>query len=425
MDSRQPPLLPIALGLAALLGSGWWAWSRVDNRGASTANVSVPTEPSSAPQPAPIAPAAPAKDLLATASLDELGALIRAKIAAGASANELFAWLRSLALKQPELAIELAHTLGRNEDEQAMWVSDLTREWTAREPRAAWQWLFRQPLQRLEKLSHGNLLNVVTDELAQRDEKLLLANTDFLLLTGDKRAQIPPQALVFASIEGLVRHGKLDQAKAALETWARDPLKNDVGPGALSTVAIELAKASPVEAGQWLKALPVTDERNSALASLAADWVTRDPEAALKWSAELDSQDGRTTVVRRAYSDWLEEDASKAGKWLGDRLAENQPLPDAEVLIANLVHQSSLIKKDPLAALQWADLIGDPALRVSTQEQLLLRWGARDQSGFERHLAQNTTLPAERKAALMQQVRDHHLAPEKSPLWFSSDAFEK
>jgi hypothetical protein len=57
-------------------------------------------------------------------------------------------------------------------------------------------------------------------------------------------------------------------------------------------------------------------------------------------------------------------------------------------------------------ALQWANLIGDPARRVANEEKIALRWGRQDRNAAIDYIWKSPTISAERKPTLVQQIQN-------------------
>jgi len=407
--------------------------------GAAAAWYLVPNQPHPAPPPAGISlfPAAPAPALSSPVSLPpnavasdspsdaadfgQMRTLLLRKMADGTPAAQLLALLRQMAAEHPALALELAQTLGRNDDEKAAWVTDLMHSWAGRDPEAAWQWLVQQA-DRVGQLANGTLINVVLDQMAARDPQALIKNADLLLRTGDRPNGLPTQIVVQAGLEALVKSGDLDAACALVKYWASSSYHPEIGAGAYATVAAELDKRSPTDAATWLKSLPPSEDRNAAFSRVAADWTARDPAAALQWSQTLAPEDGRSAVVQRAFGEWMEANPAAAEQWLGNQLVQNYSGPENDALIMNFINQSALIHNDPASAMKWVDLMADPRQQNQARQQMVLRWGQRDLAAAVAYVNNSSAIDPQSKPALLSALRTQSLSPATSPVWFSSDS---
>lgn len=345
---------------------------------------------------------------------------LREALAAGATRDEILAQLRQI--DPPAKGIEIAQQLGRDDDERIAWVTGVARTWAATQPNEAWQWLEAQG-PRLEKLADGSLLSVMMGEMAEHAPELLIANTDAALHLAADANGIAPQVLAAASIQALIAHDGLSAARDLVDRWVREPQPPDIGVAAFGAIARELFGTSPTDASQWLESMPASTERNAALASLASDWVATDPKAALRWSDGLQPEDGRTDVIRRAFGDWVEMDAMQAADWLGERLTGTPPNAENDALIANLLHESALAKGRPDAAMHWTELVADPTLRHTLQEQVLLRWSVRDPAAAAAYVASSSSLTPAQKQSLAERMQMLKTTPDVAGLWFAADSF--
>ena len=414
----------VAGGAVAGAAAAWYLVARRPPRATAPAvgEVRALAVPPATAATVPQAAAAAGAPSVRTASFEQVRDLLLRKMAAGASPGELLALLREMAAERPALAIALAQALGRSDDERAAWITDLVRGWAGRDPDAAWQWLVQQA-GRVNQLASGSLIGVVLDQMAARDPQALIKNADALLRAGNQPNGLPSEIVAQAGLNALIKSGDLDAASALLKDWATSPYHPDIGAGAYELVASELAKRSPADAAGWLKSLPASDDRNAALGSMAADWVSRDPAAAMSWSQTLTSQDGGPAVVQRAFSEWMENSPAAAEQWLGNQLVQNYGSPGNDELIVSLINQSSLIRSDPGSAMKWVDLIADPVQQSQAREQMVLRWGQRDLAAASAYVNSSPAIDPQRRQALLSALQSQALSPDRSPVWFSSDAF--
>jgi hypothetical protein len=348
--------------------------------------------------------------------------LLREREARGASRHELFEQLRGLTAGRPDLALEIAQVFSRDDDEKTAWETDLVRVWARADREAAWQWIAAQGT-RLEKFADGSLLSVVLNQIAQDDPAMVTTIAENALRAPSSPGQLASQIVAQAGVEALLRNDGLDRSRELVEHWARDPQGLDAGLGAFAAVAARLAESGPEKGAAWLQSLPPSESRNAALATAAAEWAVHDPATALTWSDALPEADGRSAVVQRAFGEWVELDALNAARWLGDRLAAGATTPEADNLIANLIHQSALTKSNPASAMHWAGLMSDPAARAALEEHVLLRWGNRDPLAASAYVGSVAGLTPERRVALQQKITAYQAAPESVDLWFAADNF--
>jgi len=92
-------------------------------------------------------------------------------------------------------------------------------------------------------------------------------------------------------------------------------------------------------------------------------------------------------------------------------------------LIANLLHESALARGKPDAAMHWTELVVDPALRSTLQEQVLLRWSARDHVAAVTYVANSSALTPATKQLLLERMQTLQTTPDAAALWFAADSF--
>ncbi|HUR59240.1 MAG TPA: hypothetical protein VM029_16100 [Opitutaceae bacterium] len=403
--SRRPeiiPLLAVALGAFAL--------------GAFVFRDKTPAAPVSSRSAAPgterksgAAPATASVSPAAEADAHDLLASLRAKLPR--SLEEVLRTLAEIGKTNPALAINLAHELGRTDRDKAAWVTNAMQQWADRDPAAAFQWLRRLTNDRMQELAGGELGSVVFGAMAARDPQMVVAHLDDLLRNGNGSESVSTPVAVHLGLAALVEHGKINLAKSVVESWAKDPLKLTLEAAAFETVATSLVKTQPRESGEWLRSLPATAERDAAFATFAASWAKHDPRGALEWAETLPAAHGQQAALRRTVSDWIEEFPDQVAGWLGDYLARVPPGAAADTLIETVINNSPTLRSAPQSALQWTNLISDPAKRVDYHATIALRWAEQDARAALEFVAQSRVIPADRKPALVQQIQLSRVAP--------------
>ena len=341
---------------------------------------------------------------LETSGTADLLVWLGGRLAASASVEEILAALESIAQSRPALALELAQSVGRTEEEKAGWVTQVMKGWAGREPDSAWQWLTQQPADRLDEFANGSLLRVVCDVIAVRDPKRLLENIDALWRQDEMAGNIAPLVGIHVGFEALCAGGNVSLAQATLEEWTQSPAAKEIGAAAYETVARQLAETSAEEAAVWLKSLPTSEDRNAAMATFTSEWAERDPIAALQWAESLAPQAGRPEALERTFGDWVERSSADAGEWLGDYLARTEASPEADPLISNLIGRSPAMRSHPDVALRWTALVANPEKRERIEESVLLRWNRREPGAAAHYVWNTPTLPTDRKQTLVQKL---------------------
>jgi hypothetical protein len=348
-------------------------------------------------------------DGLRNAGFDELLVMLRRKVAGSAGEAEILSMLRTIAETRPEMAIELAASIGRTDDERAHWIADVTRLWAARDPQKAWQWVIH-PSHRLEKFSTNGLVGVVLNQMAQSAPEAVVKNLETLLRLGVQPDTPNPEFVLHEGIHALVANGAMDIARAAIKQWVNSSLKDKIAASAYESVALQMADASPVSAASWLKSLPLSDNRNFALGTLASTWADRDPAAAMDWAESLSPLDGRVDTIQRTFNEWVERAPADAAEWLNGHRAQSQPGSETDRMITRLVAASPLVRGDPAGALQWAALISKPELRAQVIAGVITKWGLSDSASANHYLQQSADLTPEQKAKVLSSWQDPNTA---------------
>jgi hypothetical protein len=333
---------------------------------------------------------------------------LRAKLAV--SVEDTLRSLAEIGKTNPALAIELAQKLGRTEEEKSTWVKISMQQWADRDPQSAFDWLQHLSFKHIDELAGGELTSLVLGTMAARDPKMVLANVDTLLRNGNPSEAVSTPVAMHLGLMALVEQGKIELARDAVEKWARDPANLTVEAAAFDAVAMELAKTAPQETGQWLRSLPVNEERNAAISTFTATWAEHDPRAALQWAESLPPNEGQQAAIARTVSDSIERNPTEVGGWLAEYLPRIAPSPEADTLVNTVINLSPAVQSDPSLALKWTNLISDPQKRIAAEEKIAAQWGEHDSAAAVDYVRRSTTLPPDRKASLIQKI----LTPESS-----------
>jgi hypothetical protein len=344
-------------------------------------------------------------DVYRTAGYDELLGLLRGKLSG--SGGDVRAALAEIARDRPDLAIALAQELGRTDAEKSQWVMDLVGKWAARDPKNAWDWL-TQPG---NKLTNNPLVGAVMEAMAASDPDALLGNMDMLLLKDDNSGgPFSARNSVYLGLQALVRSGNLNLARAAVESWANDPVKLPIGVAAYELVAMAMDKATPENTASWLKSLPPSDDRNSAIATFATTWAASDPGSAMRWAETIPEQEGQSNTIGQIFIQWMQSDPGAAMNWLDDYIPRTAGVVEDDVLIGSMILFSPTTKNDPGEAMKLADSIANPQTRLVYQEQVAQSWGRTDPGAAVEYVLNSTTIPDDQKQMLIQQIQDSYKA---------------
>lgn len=345
---------------------------------------------------------APARTAAAPAGTAVLPNELRATLAG--PPDQALAALKELAKTRPADAIDLTLSLACTTEEKERFVDELMQEWAGRDAQTAWAWLGVQSAERMDQLGGATLVGVVLDVMAARDPRAMVVDIDTLLHLGSPSGAIAPQLGVQRGLEALIRLGRTDLAQEAVEGWARDPLKPDMGATAYETVATALGRDAPETAGNWLRSLPASDERTTAIAAFTDSWADRNPQAALGWAEALAPAEGREAAIDRTVSDWVEVNAVAATEWLGRYLSRAPANGEADRLVETVINVSATVRNDPSLALQWAGFLSDAAKRQTYEEKTIMQWARQDPAAAMTYVRQSSIIPEDRKAGLIEQL---------------------
>jgi hypothetical protein len=368
-------------------------------------NKPTPTTPSSAPSDKGPRPAR----LLETATRDEWLAALRQRIADGASSDEILADLKFLLQRQPGLAVDVALAVARSNDEKHDWLGALLAEWSTFNADAAWA-------RTLELVrSHAvtgepELPAIVLGQLAKFDPDRVVIFADNALQAGssEETAGFSGGDIAHAALRGLIAANQADLARKTLERWSGGAAAEALGNAPYEEVALEYARRSRTEAADWLRNLPPSSGRDFTLATLAADWAATAPQEAMTWAASLDVNSARSDAMQRAFNRWADTDIVAAAQWV----AEHESNPQADTLIANLVGDTSLGHVAPERALQWSELIRDPAARQTAVQRVISDWSEHDPAAAARFAEQTPLLSATVRQQVLDQIRHAPKPPE-------------
>ncbi len=225
--------------------------------------------------------------------------------------------------------------------------AQLLQKWIRRDPAAAWQWVVengkREP----------RLLQVSLYQMAAAVPDLMMPS----VLPGG--ALYSPE-IATEAVQALVKAGDERSAQQWVERWAQSGSPDGVGPAA-EQVAVAMLAESPPAASYWLGSLPPSPELNHAAASFAAEWAGTDPKAAMDWVTSLPAGFSNAEAMQNVFEKWADLDLVDATKWLGEY---DQTTGSSDSLVLNLLSQSNIAQVDPKAAMDWAELVQDPAMRL-------------------------------------------------------------
>jgi hypothetical protein len=123
--------------------------------------------------------------------------------------------------------------------------------------------------------------------------------------------------------------------------------------------------------------LPASDALIESASLVALRWGEQDPKSALAWTMELKDPDARNAAYASAMDGWAFHDPYAAGTWL----AAQAKGPDRDAATLPLIQHLS--RSDAPMAWEWAESVGDPALRRDARVSALRAWAAVDSAAAQ------------------------------------------
>lgn len=306
----------------------------------------------------------------------------------------------------PTLAIELAETWARNDRERFLLVSAVTAEWGRTAPCESWDWV-RENSARLSLGDEPSLAAEFLQAIAATYPALVL---DFArdALRDDDHDEA--QRIADGAATALVSCGRVDLAQHAIAEWLRGKEADAIPASMIAIVTLGLAsRDSMTSASTWLSQLPATAPSRPAFGALAAEWAEKNPRAALDWAQALSQEAGRSEATRRAFQVWVDHDPAAASSWF----LQNEAKPEMDRLVPELIEEGRLSYTHPMAAMAWASLVRDAALRTQCYTVTFARWAEYDRAGALRYLDDSAALSPEEKARLVSVI-DYHSSSGRS-----------
>lgn len=168
--------------------------------------------------------------------------------------------------------------------------------------------------------------------------------------------------------------------EGALE-WAEN-LSPDVQGDAYQRIMSEVLQQSPDQALALLNSMPQGLERREMLGTLAGQWTHQDPQAATQWLNSLSAED-QFTAMPKMMTAWMQSDPMSASQWLAQ-----YPSGSAKDQSILAMTQSTVLARDPEAALAWSASIEDPQLRQEALHATASHWQRIDPQGAAAWLSQ-------------------------------------
>jgi hypothetical protein len=380
-------LVGIALLAVGILLRPWVSRERTTD--AVSAPITLKGAEDEAASRAPAPPARTKREVL----LEQLLAL-----RAQSATRKIHRLLEDTARTDPALALELARAAARDELERNIFASGIARVWAARDPQATWQWLSTES-GRWDVPCQTTVAAEVLEGVASSQPAQIAQWVEQRLSSG-KRDDSASTDLSYEAVTALVNSGHLLLAQHALDQWSRGAARDQIGGATYALVAAASAKEAPQQTAAWVQTLPPSPGRAAGLLAVADSWAQLAPQPAIEWASTLGTADGREDAVKHVFDLWVVKDVEPAVRWL----AAHEATPAADQMLFSWLMGSPLRTAAPAMALQWAQLINDPALRNDAMRQTFSAWARQDPRAADRFVSENQTLTAEQKTQLLAQT---------------------
>jgi len=211
----------------------------------------------------------------------------------------------------------------------------------------------------------------------------------------------PTAALAWAAAQGDGREGRITMAGVIGGWWDSDPRAAEayvaqhadtLGIEPIMRIASQLSRQDPERAREWANSLSTVEARRMASTNIAMEMSNSDPKAASEWAASLpDEVRGRT--LEGVISRWARSDSNAVGQWINGL---NGATRDEAVS----AFSTTMVSRDPAAALTWAATVSDPTRRNATVDRVVSAWLRRSPDDAKAWI-QNSTLPDPEKTRLL------------------------
>lgn len=119
------------------------------------------------------------------------------------------------------------------------------------------------------------------------------------------------KGMYMAMVTGEMIEQGLDQAKNWVDT-VKDP---ELRTGALARVTMEMMQDDRAGAAEWIAKFGDEDAAAPAVSRLADSWSREDPKAVIDWAENLSGK-AKAEAYQEAMGSWAREDAAAAGEYL-------------------------------------------------------------------------------------------------------------
>lgn len=227
----------------------------------------------------------------------------------------------------------------------------------------------------------------IATALARKDPTTAIAWADRLPETQLKSSALPT---IFAE---WARSNPEESCSESLKV-----MEPDLRRQCIDTALRQWANGNAAEAMAWAVGKLDGAERDTFIPNtLLHAWADQDLDATKEWVLALPNGNLRAECISQITLKMAQHDAASAGAWL-NRLPKDEVRDRAVQSFASQVFGS-----DPEAALSWVESINTGQIRIPMMTDLFQRYWELSPQKAKRWIA-NSSLPAERKAALLKEA---------------------
>jgi hypothetical protein len=212
----------------------------------------------------------------------------------------------------------------------------------------------------------------------------------------------------------------MKEGPEAVIEWA-ESLSDDISEGyrheVFQRAANQIAVRDPELAARWITGHLGENYARATIRPIVKEWIKRDPENAMEWLVSLPASKQRNRVTFFAFRRWYDADPSGARAWIEAEAFEpaHDPALDG--------YARRLSKVSPKKAVDWAELIQDPARREKSLVVVGQNWMRKKPDAARAWLAESDLSESSRSAVLNPPAIDTDTEDEDDELDREEDEF--
>ena len=301
-----------------------------------------------------------------------------------ATDGELLALARKAVARSPERAIEWARSQS-DSVLRARLLFAVIRAWGENDPAGAVDWVVIQDASERWADMEAALAGAV------RQPQLAVAIVRQLLKDDPDDSNGCGTALILAL-------GNAGQFQAALEFLNSGP-PDSRADWAAATFR-RWGESQPQDALPALDSLADGNLRDTAFRAVADGWSASDPPALATYAVSLPAGENRGYALSHAFDSWSLQDPSAMAAWLNTL----PPGGDYDQGAAVMLAKTDAANATTETALQWAESISDPALKIDALLPVLNQWAQTDGAAAAEYVKNAAWLDDQQRSTLLQKI---------------------